>query len=619
MTKHDRHGTWKSPISADDLSGDLRLTDVCFAGDGSTVVWLEGRSGKGVLVAAAPTEAPRDLTRAHDVRAEVGYGGGDFCVDGEDVFFVERGTGRLWTQPLLTGTPRPLTPAYGKVADPQITRGWIAYVHRDPEGADRIAVIDREGRQWPRILAQGHDFYQQPRFSPDGTRFAFVAWDHPRMPWDGTTLYLGRFENGELHDVEAVAGGPETAIFQPELLADGSLLYVSDETGWGQLWRFDPATRSRTRLSEDGVEYGRPAWVQGMRSYARLAGDRAVVCIRQQNGVDGLERIDLTTGARAPVPCEATALDQIAASPAGEQVAVIGSADRTPPRVLAIDVSSGASRVVARSSMERVPPDQLAACEAISWPTAGGETAHGMFYRPPGSGPEGEKPPLLVFVHGGPTVQVRASWDPRTQYFATRGYAVLWVNYRGSTGYGRAYTTRLRESWGVLDVEDCASAVAHLAGRGEIDGARAVIAGGSAGGYTVLQALIHTPDVFAAGLDYYGVADLFTLARDTHKFEARYLDSLIGPLPEQSARYRERSPVYHAHRITKPVAVFQGAEDRVVPKNQSDAIVAALAKNGVPHVYHVYEGEGHGFRKQETLRHWYAAMEMFLGEHVLAG
>ncbi|MEM6930578.1 MAG: S9 family peptidase, partial [Myxococcota bacterium] len=477
---------------------------------------------------------------------------------------------------------------------------------------------ERGGEGWPRILAAGHDFYMQPRFSPDGRSFAFVGWDHPRMPWDGTTLYLGRFEDGALHDVHAIAGGGDTAIFQPELLADGSVLYVSDETGWGQLWRFDPATQTRTRLSEDGVEYGRPAWTQGMRSYVRLAGDRAVVCIRNERGIERLERIDLASGERTEVPCPATSIDHIAASPVGERIAVIGSADRTPSRILSIEVATGTSRVVARASMERVHADVLATCEPISWPTAGGEEAHGMFYRPPGHGPEGTRPPLIVFVHGGPTTQVRAAWDPRTQYFATRGYAVLWVNYRGSTGYGRAYMTRLRESWGVLDVEDCASAVAHLAAAGEVDGERCVIAGGSAGGYTVLQALIHAPGVFAAGLDYYGVADLFTLARDTHKFEARYLDSLVGQLPEHTARYRERSPVYHADRIDSPVAVFQGANDRVVPQNQSDAIVAALAKNGVPHAYHVYEGEGHGFRKQETLRHWYASMEQFLKEHVLA-
>lgn len=611
------YGSWPSPITADDLSGDVRLEEIAWAGDGETIVWLEGRSGKGVLVAAGADGVPRDLTRAHEVRAEVGYGGGDFTVHGDRVVFVERRTGRLWMQGLAHGSPRPVTPAWGRAADPQVSGEWMAYVHHDPDGVDRIAVVEVEGRRWPQILAEGHDFYMQPRFSPDGTRFAFVAWDHPRMPWDGTTLYLGQFEDGRLRDVVAVAGGPETAVLQPELLIDGTVLYISDETGWGQLWRLDPATGARTRLSEDGVDYGRPAWSQGTNPYVRLAGDKAVVCVRNERGIDRLERIDLVTGERRIVPSELTEIDEIAACPIGERVAVIGSGARIPPRVMVIDVATGQAQVRARSSMERVPPEVLASCEPIAWATEGGETVHGMFYRPAGPGPSDERPPLIVFVHGGPTVQVRAQWDWRTQYFTTRGYAVLWVNYRGSTGYGRAYQTRLREQWGVLDVEDCASAVAHLAAAGEVDGARCVIAGGSAGGYTVLQALIHAPDVFAAGLDYYGVADMFTLARDTHKFEARYLDSLVGPLPEQAARYRARSPVYHADRIVRPVAVYQGAEDRVVPQNQSDAIVAALAKNGVPHVYEIYEGEGHGFRKQTTLRHFFASMEAFLAEHVL--
>ncbi|MEN0060888.1 MAG: S9 family peptidase [Myxococcota bacterium] len=610
-------GHWPSPITADDLSGDLRLSGVTWADD-ETVVWREGRSGKGVLVAGSRARGPRDLTRAHDVQAQVGYGGADFTVHNGDVYFSERGVGRLWRMPLDVGAPRPVTPAGGHIADPQVAHGWVLYVHSDSEGIDRIAVVDAEGKRWPQILAEGHDFYMQPRFSPDGRQVAFIAWDHPRMPWDGTTLYHGRFEDGRLREVTAVAGGPKTAVFQPELLADGTLLYVSDETGWGQLWRHDLTTGQRTRLSEDGVEYGRPAWVQGLRSYCRLAGDRAVVCIRNERGIERLERIDLDSGQRTLLQCDSTSFDHIAAAPEGERIAWVGAADRTPPRVWVMDLASGEVEVRAHASMERVAPSRLATCEPIAWPTASGEEAYGMFYRPAGGvGPDGERPPLIVFVHGGPTTQVRASWDARTQYFATRGYAVLWVNYRGSTGFGRAYQTRLRESWGVLDVEDCASAVAFLAGRGDIDGDRCVIAGGSAGGYTVWQSLIHAPDVFAAGIAYYGVADLFSLARDTHKFESRYLDSLVGTLPEHTARYRERSPVYHADKITKPVAVYQGSGDRVVPQNQSDAIVKSLVKNRVSHVYHIYEGEGHGFRKAETLQHWFASMEEFLKTYVL--
>ena len=282
------------------------------------------------------------------------------------------------------------------------------------------------------------------------------------------------------------------------------------------------------------------------------------------------------------------------------------------------DLASGLSQVVARSSGETIATTSLAACEAVSWTTAGNKTAHGLLYRPASERFQGTgKPPLLVLVHGGPTSQVHAGWHSQAQYFATRGYAVLLVNYRGSTGYGRAYTLELRGNWGICDVEDCISGAKNLGDAGDVDPERTIIMGGSAGGFTVLQVMARHPQAVAAGVSLYGVANQFTLAADTHKFESRYLDSILGPLPEAAAIYRDRSPIFHADGIKRPLADFEGDIDRVGPREQSDEIVAALQRNGTPHEYHIYEGEGHGWRKAETIEHFYKAVEDFLKRHVL--
>jgi dipeptidyl aminopeptidase/acylaminoacyl peptidase len=296
----------------------------------------------------------------------------------------------------------------------------------------------------------------------------------------------------------------------------------------------------------------------------------------------------------------------------------VGSSPTIPGRIVLYDAERDRSRILARSEGEMTPPDALASCEAISWRSTGDEMAHGLFYPPANprfTGPG--KPPLVVIVHGGPTSQVKAGWSPDAQFLATRGFAVLYVNYRGGTGYGREYMLKLRGAWGVCDVEDSIGGARHLADAGRVDAGKLVIMGGSAGGFTVLQAMTSHPRAFAAGICLYGVADQFHLAAMTHKFESRYLDTLLGPLPEAAALYRERSPVLHADRIERPLAIFQGAEDRVVPKEQSEMIVAALRRRGVPHEYHLYEGEGHGWRKQETIEHYYAAVEAFLRKHVV--
>jgi dipeptidyl aminopeptidase/acylaminoacyl peptidase len=622
------YGLWDSPISPRSLSVDKRLSEVQWDSDGKTLVWLEGRSDRGVLVVQeAAGDAPRDLTSELSVRAEVGYGGGDFAVHDGHVYFAVHKQGRLYRQALTSGGARPITPASGKAAAPTVSPDGrqVAYVHHDDEQVDRIAIVDAEGNGWPQVLTSGHDFYMQPRFSADGRRFCWIAWDHPNMPWDGALLYVAEIEYRDrdlprLHSPRVVAGGKDVAIFQPEFAADGqTLFFISDETGFGRIAALDLAKGQQRWLTPDDAEYFRPAWQQGVRSYA-VAGAGQLVAARNDKGFESLERIDIATGRCEPLNPGAryTEIGQIAASSSGAKVAMIASAPRIAARVVQLDVATANSCIVARASGETVPQAALADCRAISWTTAGDETAHGLFYEPQNDRFESSgKPPLIVLVHGGPTGQTKAAWSPTAQFFATRGYAVLSVNYRGSTGYGRQYMLRLRGNWGVCDVEDCITGSQYLSAQGKVDAARNVIMGGSAGGFTVLQTMVRHPDAFTAGICMYGVANQFNLAADTHKFEARYLDTLLGPLPEAAGIYRERSPVYHASAIRRPLAIFQGDIDQVVPREQSDSIAAALTRSGTPHVYHVYEGEGHGWRKTETIVHFYQAIDDFLRKYVL--
>ena len=621
-------GLWNSPITAASLAEARRLGDVCWDTDGKTLVWLEGRSAQNVLVAQhGDTNAPVDLTSDLNVRAEVGYGGGDFTVYGGYVYFTAQG-GRIYRQSIAGGKAVAITPASGKACSPAFSPDgrWVAYIHADDEGNDRLAVVDTEGRFWPQILATGHDFYMQPKWSGDGRYVTFIAWDHPLMPWDGTTLYLAELKYGDgvlprLERVQRVAGGADAAIFQPEFSHDSrNLFYISDETGWGHLWSYDLSSSKKSQLTHGDAEYGTPPWGYGMRRYAASSDGRSLVVTKSELGFSQLCRLDLETRKVFILDevSEYSAVSQPIASPIGNQVAFIGSSSLIPLRVVVYDLEKKHVRVVARAISETLQPGNLSQPKAITWSTAGGEVAHGLFYAPTNESFESKgTPPLVMLVHGGPTSQAVASWNPSVQFFTSRGYAVLNLNYRGSTGYGRKFMLRLRGQWGVCDVEDAVSGKKYLAQNGYIDPRRTVIMGGSAGGYTVLETMVDAPEEFTAGINMFGISNQFTAATDTHKFESRYNDSLIGELPECSQVYRDRSPIFHAEKIKRPLAVFQGDQDQVVYRDQSDAIVDAMKRTGTPHVYHLYEGEGHGWRKRETVLHFYQAVEKFLKQYVL--
>jgi dipeptidyl aminopeptidase/acylaminoacyl peptidase len=411
------------------------------------------------------------------------------------------------------------------------------------------------------------------------------------------------------------------AVFQPLFSPGGDwLFYISDEGGWGHIYRRHLDSGQVARMSEGPGDFGEPAWNQGQRNVAVTRGG-SLIGVRNLEGFETLVSIsaggrlaDLGTRHR-----DYTNLAFVTASPAAEQVACVASSPVQPPRVVVVDLEgAGEPSVRRRSDGENARPEQLSPARAVSWRSFDGEEAFGIYY-PPASdrfASEG-RPPLVVLVHGGPTSQVQATWNPQAQFFATRGYAVLVPNYRGSTGYGRDYMLKLRESWGIYDVQDSKTGAQHLVDRGEVDGSRLVIMGGSAGGFTVLQSLVELPGFYKAAICMFGVANQFTLASDTHKFEARYLDTMLGPLPAAAAVYRQRSPIFHAEKIVDPIAVFQGDIDRVVPREQSDSIVASLRARGVPHEYHVYEGEGHGWRRSDTIEQFYTSVQRFLVQHVL--
>ena len=620
-------GLWPSPITSKDLAAALRLSEPCWDTDGRTLAWLEGRSDRGVVVVREAADgSTRDLTPADiSVRAMVGYGGGDFTLSHGVCYFVGQVDQRIYRQPLGGGKPRAITPPFGAASSPSVSPDgrWLVYVHT-ADGADCLAIVDTEGGQWPVRLADGADFYMQPAWSTDCRRLAWVEWDQPNMPWDGTRLLVANLETEGAGLPRAVAsdvkaGGPEVSIFQPEFTHDGAgLLYISDEAGIGHLYRRDLGTGQVSRLTGGDGDFGAPAWNMGMRRYCQLRG--GIVAIRNTEGFEQLvtipDRDEPAPGAELPAYA---AFGAPAGHPASDALAVVASAGTQPPRVLLTDAFAGRATVVCRrSDSELVRESALSAPQPVTWPSFDGEDAHGIYYPPASDRFEsGGAPPLITVIHGGPTGQVKAGWDATAQFFATRGYAVLFPNYRGSTGYGRDYMLKLRESWGIYDVKDAQSGAVALANRGLADRSRLVIYGGSAGGYTVLQSLVDIPGFYKAAICLFGVSNQFTLASDTHKFEARYSEQLLGPLPAAAAVYRDRSPIFHADRITDPVALFQGDIDRVVPRAQSDAIAASLRARGVPHEYHVYEGEGHGWRKSETIDRYWTAVERFLREYVL--
>ncbi|MDJ0684593.1 MAG: S9 family peptidase [Alphaproteobacteria bacterium] len=618
MEKVLPYGAWESPLTPELLTrGAVSLGGPVV--DGADVYWTELRpweAGRTALVKAGPDGRPVDLTpEPFNVRSRVHeYGGAAFTAYGGTAWFVDGGDNRLYkvrqgeaAQPVTLSSSRAFADfRYDPLQDRLIA---VCEDHGGPgEPENSLVAITPNGRVT--TLASGADFYAAPRLSPDGTKLAWIEWRHPNMPWDGTTLMVASVgEDGALSAPRAVAGGDRESVFQPSWGPDGALYFISDRSGYWNLYRAGAPERHYAVEAE----FGLPLWQFGMATYALLGPDRAVCC----HAVDGdwrLALMDLDAGTLTPVDGRWVSFNGIVA--AGEKVLFIGGPPDAPEELVELDPTTGAHRVLRKSSDIAFEPDGVSVSRTIKFPTEDGHVAYANLYLPANAlyeAPEGEKPPLIVKSHGGPTGQAGRGLSLKVQYWTSRGFAVADVNYSGSTGYGRAYRDRLKGAWGVADVADCVSAARWLAEQGLVDPDRMAISGGSAGGYTTLCALTFH-DVFKAGCSAYGIGDLEALTRDTHKFESRYLDRLVGPWPEKADLYRERSPIHHTDQLNCPVIFLQGADDKVVPPNQAEAMVQALKEKGLPVSYLLFEGEGHGFRRAENVKRALEAELSFYGQ-----
>ena len=622
MPQTAEFGFWKSPITSDLIAGEsIRLGQIALSGE--DIYWIEGRpreSGRNAIVRRTPDGAMHEvIPEPFNARSRVHeYGGGAFWVDGATVYFVNFSDQRLYrTAP--GQPPQPLTPeAAWRYADGVVDkpRNRLIAVREDHtlaahEAVNTIVSIDLSGGRGQTVLVSGADFYSDPRLSPDGTTLCWLEWRHPHMPWDGNELWVAEIpRNSSLGESRRVAGGGEEALFQPQWSPGGTLYFVSDRGGWWNLYRDNGGNIEPLAPME--AEFGLAQWIFGQSTYAFESG-KSLLAAYTQKGYWHLARLDTATKTLQPIETPYSDIDEVRTGP-GYAVFKAGSPVE-PTSIVRLDLASGKHDVLRRSFQPREELRRyFTVPEAIEFPTSHGLTAHGLtahgltahgFFYPPlnpdFTPPPKEQPPLLVISHGGPTGSTSTSLSLTIQYWTTRGFAVFDVNYGGSTGYGTAYRRRLNGQWGVVDVDDCTNGALFLAAQSKADRNRLAIRGGSAGGYTTLAALAFR-DVFRAGASYYGVSDIEALARDTHKFESRYDQTLVGPSPPSRNLYKERSPIHAVDRLSAPVIFFQGSEDKVVPPNQAETMVDALRKKGVPVAYLLFEGEQHGFRKAENIK-----------------
>jgi dipeptidyl aminopeptidase/acylaminoacyl peptidase len=604
------YGAWRSSLPVSLLvEGRVGLSEPRFDVDGRTLAWLESRAeegGRSVLVRWTEEDGPRDVsppgmnvrTRVHE------YGGAPALVHGALVVVSDFGSGRLH-RVAADRSSEPITPdGPFRYADVRLDAGRDRLVAvredhgRSAEAANEIVAIPLDGSGDVRILAAGRDFYAAPGLSPGGASLAFVAWDHPNLPWDGTQLFVAPvLADGDLGEARRVAGSPSDWISQPRWSPSGELHFVAEPDDWMNLYRLDgEVVRAVTQLE---AEFAYPDWQFGTRNYA-FAPDGTILAIGRSRGADRLYRVTPDGGA---VPIELPFTEMGGIDVAGDTAVLVAAGPRSFYAVIRLDLRTGAWEKIRRSVPAEINPATISVPESVEFPTTGERTAFGLFYRPANpdfEAPPGERPPLIVTSHGGPTAQAFGGLNVVVQLFTSRGFAVLDVDYGGSTGYGRDYRRRLQGQWGVVDVDDCVAGARWLAERGEVDGDRMAVRGSSASGYTTLCALAFR-DLFSAGVSYFGIGDLLAFARETHKFESRYLDRLVGPLPAAEATYRARSPIRFCDRMSCPVLVLQGLDDRIVPPAEAERIVDALWERRIPHAYVAFEGEDHGFRKADSI------------------
>ncbi|MFK8186296.1 MAG: prolyl oligopeptidase family serine peptidase [Phormidesmis sp.] len=621
MGSSTAYGSWKSPITSDLIvSSSIRLGAVLLDSapqNQADIYWSELRpteGGRQLLVRYGPEDVVgevSDITPApYNVRSRVHeYGGGAYVVHGGTVYFTNFADQRLYAQKAgeepVALTPE-VEPAAGlryadMVVDVQRDR-LICVVEDHRQGGEAlnaIATVPLSGGS-PKILVSGNDFYSSPRLSPDGTQLAWITWNHPQMPWDGTELWLANVSNdGSLSRIRKLVGNVKESVCQPKWSPAGTLYFISDATGWWNLYRWE-GERGEPLYPIEG-EFAGPQWNFGQSSYG-FEDNMTILCTFKYEGTVRLGRFD--TLARSMDEIQ-TPYCGIGSLQVGGGFAVFGAASTTKPgAIVRLNLTTLEMVELRQSSSVTIDPGYLSEPEVISFPTSGGLNAYGIYYRPQNKDYEPlvtERPPLLVKSHGGPTAAASSAFNPSIQYWTSRGFAVLDVNYGGSTGYGRAYRNRLKGKWGIVDVEDCVNGALYLVEQGKADKERLAIDGGSAGGYTTLAALTFR-DEFKAGASYYGVSDMTSLAAETHKFESRYLDSLVGPYPEKKSVYEARSPIKAVEKLSCPIIFLQGAEDKIVPPNQAEEMVNALKEKKIPVSYLLFDGEQHGFRKAENIK-----------------
>jgi len=605
------YGAWQSPITPDLIVGSVvGLGDVRL--DGEDTYFLESRpaeGGRSVVMKrsadgkiAEVTPAPFNVrTRVHE------YGGGAYAVHAGTVYFSNFADDRLYrVQP--GQSPLALTPAVAmRYADACVDwqRGRLICVREDHTGVgeavNTLVAVPMDPAHTSSVLVAGCDFYSSPRVSPDGTKLAWLSWNHPNMPWDGTELWTADIaHDGSLGSAQKVAGGPAESIFQPEFAPDGTLYFISDRSNWWNIYRL-AGGRIEPVLVKD-AEFGAAQWGFGMSTYG-FRSAQEMICSYSQAGHTHVLSVDLSGLTYKEIDLgefEMASGIRVAA----DRIGFYGTSETRPGAAALYEFASCACSVIKRSTDWVIDEAYIGRAEPIEFPTDGGLTAHGYYYAPKNPdfvGPQDERPPLLVICHGGPTSSTSIVFNLSIRYWTSRGFGVLDVNYGGSTGYGRAYRQRLNGQWGVVDVNDCTNGALYLVRRGDVDGARLAIKGGSAGGYTTMCVLTFRAE-FAAGASYFGVSDAELLAKETHKFESRYMDSMIGPYPQRRDLYRERSPLNFTERLNRPIIFFQGLDDKIVLPNQAELMVEAMKRRGVPVAYVAFAGEGHGFRRSENIK-----------------
>jgi dipeptidyl aminopeptidase/acylaminoacyl peptidase len=629
-------GTWPSPITAQMVAAHgLRLSHVSV--EGGDVYWVEGRpgdEGRNALVRRRADGRVADVTPpGFNVRTRVHEYGGGSCLVSNGVAYVSNFTDqRLFKIDLFesrerapaASQPVPITPPgnwfYADAAFDGPRRRLIAVRedHSDPgrEPVNTLVSIPLDGPPHAgHVIASGYDFYATPRLSPDASKLAWLSWRHPQMPWDGTELWVADVtESGTLERAECISGGPSESIYQPGWTSDGTLFFASDRDGWWRIRRWNgsrPADVVATPPPD--AEFGRAQWVLGGATWAPAGRGRLAVSYTRA-GRWHLAVLDLPSGSLSPVADGLEPREWLTAT--STEVVLVAGSPTTADAVVRVGIDTGVVETLRLSSETDPGGAWISTPESIEFPSGNGHVTRAFYYaprHPTCTPPDGERPPLIVIGHGGPTTATTAIFDARVQYWTSRGFAVVDVNYGGSTGFGRAYRQRLDGQWGIVDVNDMVAAARYLVAQGKADADRLAIRGGSAGGYTALAALTFHPGVFKAGASYYGISDVEVLVRDTHKFESRYLDTLIGPYPAARDVYRSRSPIHFIERLSSALILFQGLEDKVVPPNQSETMAAAVRARGLPVAYLAFEGEQHGFRRAATIVRCLEAELFFYG------